>query len=258
MRYCPTCYEQFNEDLHFCLHDGTPLVAEPSQAVFSPRETQSLNFCGNCAAPLSSEYTFCKKCGTPRSKFEKQNRARGPATTITGNKESNAIFDSGSWFEQNKPLVIGASVVAVLLVVIGIYYASSGVFNGDGSNPVASSNNSNRPAYPPNRVSTTPIPTPNQNYSRTETGKTGRVATDLNIRNEPNKYAVSVGIHYRGARFRVLESTTYQTPEGEMSTWYRVEIYEYGCSVDTNLGCGKNSDADRDTGWINAKYVLMD
>lgn len=88
--------------------------------------------------------------------------------------------------------------------------------------------------------------------------RTGRLTTDSNIRSESNKNASSLGIHFKGAKLQILEETSYTLDSGEVSTWFRVRITEYGCSVDTNLGCGKNNPNDADEGWVNAKNVLID
>jgi hypothetical protein len=96
------------------------------------------------------------------------------------------------------------------------------------------------------------------NAAPTDTSKrTGRLSTDSNIRSEPNKDALSLGIHFKGAKISVLDHTTYMREDGE-TTWYKVRITEYGCSVNTNLGCGKNSPNDTDEGWINSKNILLD
>jgi hypothetical protein len=88
-------------------------------------------------------------------------------------------------------------------------------------------------------------------------GRTGRLTTDSNLRSEASKDAASLGIHFKGAKISVLDEKSF-TRDGELSTWYKVKITEYGCSVDTNLGCGKNSPNDADEGWINGKNVLLD
>lgn len=99
---------------------------------------------------------------------------------------------------------------------------------------------------------------PVSNTAPTASQRSGRLTTDSNIRSEPNKDAASLGIHFKAAKIRILEETSYQTDTGETSTWYKIRIVEYGCSVNTNLGCGKNSPNDADEGWINSKNVLLD
>jgi len=87
--------------------------------------------------------------------------------------------------------------------------------------------------------------------------KTGRLATDSNLRSEPNKNAASLGIQFKGAKIQILDERSY-TVDGQLSTWYQVRVTEYGCSVNANLGCGKNNQNDADEGWVNAKGVLLD
>ncbi len=86
--------------------------------------------------------------------------------------------------------------------------------------------------------------------------RTGRLTTDMNLRIEPKKDASSVGIHFRGAKVRILDETSYES-EGQTSTWYKIKVYETGCSANASLGCGKNSPNDADEGWVNAKLVLL-
>lgn len=86
--------------------------------------------------------------------------------------------------------------------------------------------------------------------------KTGRLTMDTNLRSGSNKDMSSLGIHFRGAKVRILDQTSYES-EGQTSTWYKIKVYDYGCSTNTNLGCGKNTPNDTDEGWVNAKNVLI-
>lgn len=87
--------------------------------------------------------------------------------------------------------------------------------------------------------------------------RTGHLTTDANLRTDPNKDAASVGIHFRSAKVRILDETSYEI-NGAVSSWYKIKVYEYGCSANANLGCGKNSSSDADEGWVNARLVLLD
>jgi hypothetical protein len=88
--------------------------------------------------------------------------------------------------------------------------------------------------------------------------KTGRLTTDSNIRSEANKDSASLGIHFKGAKVRILDETSFTKDDGEVATWFKIRVYEYGCSADTSLGCGKNNSNDADEGWVNSKNVLLD
>lgn len=112
-----------------------------------------------------------------------------------------------------------------------------------------SSNNSNS-----TQSATTNSNTSTANSSSNQ--RTGRLTTDTNLRSEPNKDTASLGIHFRGAKVRILDETSYER-DGEISTWYKVRVYDYGCSNNANLGCGKNTPNDADEGWVNAKNVLL-
>lgn len=85
-------------------------------------------------------------------------------------------------------------------------------------------------------------------------GRTGRLTTNLNLRSAPNKTASSVGIHFQNARVRILDEKSFKMPDG-YSTWYKVEVVEYGCDTQEGLGCGKSSNSDADIGWLNASLL---
>lgn len=107
-----------------------------------------------------------------------------------------------------------------------------------------------------NSVSNTTNPS-TSNTSSTSSQNLGRLTTDSNIRSESNKDATSLGIHFKGARVEILEEKT-TIVNGESVMWYNVKVIEYGCSVNANIGCGKNNPNDADEGWVNAKNVLLD
>lgn len=128
----------------------------------------------------------------------------------------------------------------------------------------ASNANANTTMTNTNTTTTTTTATnTNNSSSNTSTSSSsgnqrlGHLTTDANLRTDPNKDAASVGIHYRGAKVRVLEETSYEV-NGAVSTWYKIKVYEYGCSANANLGCGKNSQNDADEGWVNSRLVLLD
>jgi hypothetical protein len=121
------------------------------------------------------------------------------------------------------------------------------------SNPMSGNTMSNSSNMTTANSAMNIAPPSSNNYSASE--RNGRLTTDSNIRSELNKDAASLGIHFRGARVKILEETSYEK-NGAVSTWYKVRIIEYGCSVDANLGCGKNTPNDADEGWINAKAIL--
>ncbi len=92
--------------------------------------------------------------------------------------------------------------------------------------------------------------------SSSSSERTGRLTTDCNIRSEANKDSASLGVHFKNAKVKILDETSYER-DGMVSTWYRIRVTGYGCSKDTSLGCGKNSSSDADEGWVNAKVVLL-
>jgi hypothetical protein len=133
--------------------------------------------------------------------------------------------------------------------------------------------NTNTNANPSNTVITNPGMISNTNTTSSNTTVTtnttagntnpssqriGRLTTDSNLRSEPNKDSMSLGIHFKGAKIRILDETSFTNDKGELSTWYKIRVTEQGCSVNANLGCGKNSPNDADEGWVNSKNVLLD
>lgn len=263
MKICPTCQTQFPDGYTFCLKDGAQLSQSVAQVMPLASVTQSLSFCGNCAAPMSGEYAFCKSCGASRHNFAEQKAAADADENVESDTSARRRLG------DNKPFAIAAACVVAIPIFIGLlFYLSSGSENTETKSAVVAPFNSNRVSnvsnqnYAPTNatysIRDNTNAAANQNSSQPEKGRTGRLTTDLNLRDEPNRYAASLGIQFRGAKIKVLDSTTFETPEGEMSTWYKVRVFEYGCSSDANLGCGKNLPGDADEGWLNGKYVLLD
>jgi len=114
--------------------------------------------------------------------------------------------------------------------------------------------NSNREVINDN----SPPPTPpvqmsnSNNEPPSDDGRFGRLTTNQHLRSSPGLFAPSVAIQFQNARFRILES---EPSSDGTSTWYKVEIVEYGCDAERLLGCGKSTPTDSDTGWLNGKYV---
>ncbi len=124
-------------------------------------------------------------------------------------------------------------------------------------NPQASTNTKQQIDVSVTTPTNTNRPVANTNTMPAQAEQSGRLATDSNIRSEANKDAASLGIHFKNAKIKILDEKSYLR-DGENVTWYRIQVTEYGCSVDANLGCGKNSPSDSDEGWVNAKNILLD
>lgn len=184
----------------------------------------------------------------------------------TGSSEmfSTEVTDSSVLTKEGK-LMLGIGVGIVFLMVIGFVVSSSN------SKPSSNSSyNANTYSYDStNSLNTAVVVNSNSMFGDSEMDsvphypvgpdsmeRAGRLTTDSNVRSEPNKDAASLGIHFRNAKVEILEETSFMKDEGE-STWYKIRVTEYGCSVDTNLGCGKNNSNDSDEGWVNAKNVLV-
>ncbi|MFN2453490.1 MAG: WG repeat-containing protein [Pyrinomonadaceae bacterium] len=128
--------------------------------------------------------------------------------------------------------------------------------NANNANTTTTTVTSSNSVNTANMSGTTTTNTNTSTSNSASNERTGRLTTDMNLRSDPNKDAASVGIHFRGAKVRILDETSYVS-EGQTSTWYKVKVYEYGCSANANLGCGKNSPNDGEEGWVNAKLVLL-
>lgn len=126
------------------------------------------------------------------------------------------------------------------------------------SNSSTSNTNMNTAVVVNTNTASNTTTTGNTNPSQTSSQRSGRLTTDANLRSESNKDSASLGIHFKGARVVILDETSFTNDRGEVSTWYRIRVTEHGCSVNANLGCGKNTPNDSEEGWVNAKVVLLD
>lgn len=176
-------------------------------------------------------------------------------------------FDS-SQFESKNQLwyIIGALWFLAFVVIVGavIWYNSSPSVNSNVSvtvsNTPANTNRSSASMSNTAIVTNNNIRQPVSNSSGDENawliGREGRLTMNLNLRSASNRNASSVGIHFQNARVRILDVDSYETEDG-YATWYRVEVIEYGCDTQGNLGCGKNTPSDADEGWINGRYIVL-
>ncbi len=93
-------------------------------------------------------------------------------------------------------------------------------------------------------------------FSSSLVGREGKLTLNANLRSASNKNASSIGVHFQDAKVRILKVEFYDMNDG-LSTWYKVQIIEYGCDTQGNLGCGKYTENDADEGWVNAKAVRL-
>ncbi len=163
--------------------------------------------------------------------------------------------------------IIGAGSLLIVIIVIWAFSSSNDVASNNanssvntGANGAVTNASANAMKPATNSMSNATNSAANTAYSSTSSGvagMTGKLTTNMNLRSAANRTATSVGIHFKDAQFRVLEETSFDTPDG-YSTWYRVHIFNYGCDANGQLGCGKNNPNDDDDGWLNAKYVILD
>jgi hypothetical protein len=124
MKMCPICQNQYPEDCVFCLKDGSVLTKSVDDVECVGAVTQSLNFCGNCAEPMSTEFAFCKRCGTPQNKYGGDTKTLTQAESVS-NVDPFQKSSQLKWLEENKTLAIIATIVASTIVVGLMLFAFS-------------------------------------------------------------------------------------------------------------------------------------
>lgn len=193
--------------------------------------------CPNCSKTFPDEYQFCLADGSDLISSQ----------TETETQNSSSIKTSQFW---ENPIVYLAGGLGVILLILGvIWFSSSSQNDTPNVNKSFVANASNAGSF---------SNAANMSYSSNsdyQAGKNGRLTTDANLRSEPNKDSLSLGIHFKDAKVVILDETSYER-DGMVSTWYKIRVTDYGCSKDANLGCGKNSPNDSDEGWVNAKTVI--
>ena len=248
--FCPKCNAKITGHSQFCHACAFDL----SEANSSPTVMQSAPI-AQPSQQISDEPSsvFAETVGFDSVQAKK---------SVTGSSEmfstelptSSVLTNEGKW-------MLGIGVSIVILMIIGFVVSSSN------SNKEKVDINVSTPSFSNNRYNTNTSyssRTSTSNSSSAYTGssnsysspKKGRLVTDLNIRDAPNKDAWSLGIHFMNAQIEVLEETSYEL-DGAVSKWYKIRVIEYGCSKDSSLGCGKNLPSDANEGWVNAKYVLL-
>lgn len=291
-RVCPKCNAVNTPTSRFCGTCRYPL--RPDVVVENPgtdvNRTQLLgSLCPNCSTPIPSGFGFCGECGQavkrpapPPPPPKSGNQLEGSRVTLSETIQNEELVfsdrispsesvavesEQGNMDSVAKAVITGLLGLAALvggLVLIGLLAKNENrssttaatnrttSSNVNAANVVASRNHNAAMANTANV-----FPNTASDPSSADVGRTGRLLTDLHIRSAPIKTETSLGIHFKNAQFKVLDETSYDTPEG-YSTWYKVHITNYGCSKDANLGCGKNTSYDEDEGWINARYTQLD
>ena len=233
--------------------------------------------CPACKTVVNENQKYCKVCALDltQADFSSQQMFAPNAPNFTEMPSQMPVVDptlstadlftvgappAGNFPSTNVKIAAGVGLGAFVLLmgVLMLFFIRSPMNSGMSTADISSTNaNANVSRTKSSYSSNTSTPYAATNSKTVSSQKTGRLVTDLNIRDAPNKEAFSLGIHFMNAKVHVTEETSYEL-EGKVSTWYRVRITDYGCSKDANLGCGKNSPGDSDEGWVNAKYILLD
>jgi hypothetical protein len=205
--------------------------------------------CPQCRKQVDLTTRFCKYCA-----FE----LPPPAKTVEGRFETVSPVPQSTTIRS---FLIFIAVIAFLGLAIYVVNTREEVKKNTANMTISS------PTFPANNDSSDIggyQPTSNsagitaaQPMPPSAGTKRGELITDSNLRSEPNKDAYSVAIHFNNAKFEILDETSYEI-NGQISNWYKVRIFEYGCSKDAAKGCGKNTPYDADEGWVNGKNIIRD
>lgn len=204
--------------------------------------------CPQCRKQVDLPTRFCEYCAYELPPPAKA--VEGRFETVTPAPESSSIKSS----------LIFIAVIALLGSAMYVVNTREGAkvdtANVNISSPPfpVNSDSSITGYQPPSNSANMP---PNPPMPPSAGTRRGELTTDSNLRSDPNKDAYSVGIHFNGAKFEIQDETSYEI-EGQISTWYKIRVFEYGCSKDASKVCGKNASSDLDEGWINAKNIIGD
>lgn len=300
MKSCPQCQSVFPEDYVFCLNDGTSLHdAETEQEtilrpVVNFGKTSSLSpemvvACVSCQVSNRANSKFCKKCGTVLEQRPPQFGQGFPSFTpshttpadtsgfrIDSGNNAGGTYEETVAFQPQRftpprhgtPTISQSSrnsnQTAVLIAILAAVVIGGGaiVYSLQKSDESVSSATSSTLSKSGNTAVANAInAATNSSYNSAVVGRTGRLSTNQRIRSASNRYSEILGVHYSGARVRILAEESYSTADG-YSTWYRVQVTENGCDQEGIRGCGNDLNEVPGQaameGWMNAKYISLD
>lgn len=289
MRICPNCGSTFDDDSIFCLYDGNTLNEDSREfetigsnlGVFVGSERVSFTGpegeCSRCGMLNRGGSKFCRGCGHALG------LVAGTVFAPVGSDPHFSRTTSGissplpptlapptnphNKSESNRHLIVVGSLIGLLFLITLVLWRgseksgnSSAVANkaaADAMNAAANAMQSaaNEAQREVNGSRET------QQTRHPDVGRIGVLTTNQRIRSAPNRYSEILGVHYYGARVRVLEVNEYTTNEG-MATWYRVYVIQNGCDREGYMGCGNDLDGESGaaatSGWMNAKYIRLE
>ena len=271
-----------------------PVVNFDRTSMLSP---EMIVVCLSCQVSNRTNSKFCKKCGTVLTPRHSQSGQSFPSFTPSrpmtptdssafridhGNNASEPYEETVSFQPQrftppghsiptisqssrtsNQTAVLFAILAAVVIGGAAVIYSLQ---KSDGSVSPASNSNSSKSvntavANAMNTAANAANVAANSTYTSALTGRTGRLNTNQRIRSASNRYSEVLGVHYRGARVRILGDYSYSTADG-YSTWYRVQVIENGCDQEGIRGCGNDLNEMPGQaameGWMNAKFISLD
>ena len=252
--------------------------------------------CVSCQVSNRANSKFCKKCGTVLTKenspsgqsfprFTPSHATPADASGFGIDPENNAsgMYEETVAFQPQRftppghgtqtisrssrssnPTAIQIAILAAVVIGGGAFVYS--LQKVDGS--VSSASNSTSPksvnSAVANAINVAANAAANSTYNSAMVGRTGRLTTNQRIRSASNRYSEILGVHYRGARVRILgvESHNHNNTVDGYSTWYRVHVIENGCDQEGIRGCGNDLNEMPGQaameGWMNAKYISLD
>lgn len=242
---CPRCGHWGMPERRHCGKCGVQMKAHDADIPAGtevPRTQLLGSICPNCGSGNKPDSVFCLTCGqalktigqTGTSNLAQPNFSSQTMPPKVTSNESTGTFNieppQTASTDSNKVLflILGALMV---FVVFGIIIAVSSKDTGT--------------------TNTNASPTPNPLQS--EIGKEARLNTDVNLRSSASPNAAKVGVLYLNTKVKILDVKRSDTG----TLWYQVKVISYGCSKNSNLGCGKDNPSDRDEGWAFGENVEL-
>lgn len=254
--------------------------------------------CESCGLANRAKSKFCKKCGVVLEDLSRQdpvaqsveNGVFGfeiftgakhlppPDSAVPIGSEQTVQFQPGRFTPpqiqtpvagSNQPgRQVNIAIIAILIVLITVIAAL--VYNSGSNNSQASSNSKmsnigNNRSSGSNGTNTSGNVKTNSAgatvSSDSRIGRIGRLTTNAHIRSTSYRDAEDLGVHYEGARVRILDVHEYST-NNDYAIWFRVNVIENGCDKKENLGCGNDLFGQRGAaameGWMSARNIELE
>jgi hypothetical protein len=143
--------------------------------------------------------------------------------------------------DGRKLAIVGISVIVLIMGIVAFSLRSW----SDGGNSVDPNTNRSTPYL---------SETPNTSNPDHRIGYTGRLTRDMVLRETPGGLDSirKIGVHYQGARVKILDVQPAVDTKGNTFGWYKVQITAYGVSMDPKKGNQGKDPGSSDVGWIHS------